>query len=120
MHPCVLWPTEASSNESSHSPVVAACVSLAPLRRHLQPGPSLLPSATLLGRNASIAIRRLDQVMRDAGLLGRVSGVGDEDEVGLGHLLVQLKRRGAGAHDVVAPLHDCCWDMADLAHMREE
>jgi hypothetical protein len=49
-----------------------------------------------------------------------VSGVGDEDEVGLGHLLVQLKRRGAGAHDVVAPLHDCCWDMADLAHMREE
>lgn len=65
----------------------------------------------------AVLVRGLEQVVHDAGLLGAVARVWDQHELGLRPLAVQRIRRRAGAHDIVAALHDGGGDVADLVHV---
>src|SRR5690606_17495551 len=58
------------------------------------------------GCRSTKAIGRLDQFALDARLEGRMSGVGDDAQVGFRPGPVQVPRAACGTDDVIAALHD--------------
>src|SRR5436309_10727030 len=70
--------------------------------------------------NAAEAVSRLDEAVGGPGLGGRVAGVRDDLEVGLGPAAMELPRRDHRADDVVPPLDDHGGDVANPFHVLEE